>query len=86
MSDDGNSRVTVAILKSELAHLSDQMDRYHTQICEDLREYKQQNRETVQDHEARLRTLEGRRGPAVWADVGSYFAAIGAFVASLLNN
>ena len=64
-----NSRVTVAVLKAEMAHLSAKIDRYHDEVCDDLK-----------DHEQRLRDLEGRQSWSVWRDVGAFAAAAAAGV------
>jgi hypothetical protein len=74
MATEDNNRVTVAILKSEMTHLRETIDRYHQEVCEDIK-----------DHEDRLRSLEGRRSWSVWADVGAYIAAIGAGIAGALS-
>ena len=65
-----NDRVTVAVLKSEIGHLGEKIDRYHYEVCEDLR-----------DHEDRLRELEGRQSWSLYRDIGAYLAAIGAGIA-----
>ena len=70
-----NGRVTLAVLQNDIAHLTDE-----------VRGYRAETKELVQDHEDRLRTLEGSNRQGLWRDLGVLFAAIGAGIAGVFVN
>ena len=77
--ENGNGRVTMALLGQKLDTLS-----------EDLQEWREEVRRCTQDHEARLRALERQvvqnsQRLGTWAGIQATFTAIAATVAGWLG-
>lgn len=85
MPDSDNGRVTMAILQNEIRHLSEEVKRLRQDLCGKIEAYEERARSVHQDHEERLRTLEGSQGWNVWRDLGTFLAAVGAGLAGFLN-
>jgi hypothetical protein len=94
---DGNSRVTVAILKeqlsqlrvsfeSELRHVNATIERNHREVCDKIGVHESRSGETLDDHEDRLRALEGSQPWNLYRDLGVLIAAIGTGITSWLTN
>lgn len=74
--DAGNGRVTLAIVQNEIRHLCEKQDRWHVELREALEEMKRDLRERTDDHEKRIRCLEGADRQGVWRDLGALAAAV----------
>lgn len=72
--DANNSRVTLAVVQRDIQHVIEKLDRYHQELCKEL-----------EDHEGRLRALEGQSRQGVWRDLGVFVAAIAAGVAGVVT-
>jgi len=83
MPDTPNGRVTLAVVQNEIQHIRDDLREYHLESCRRSQEMEARFMRLVEDHEARLRNLEGSQGWNIWRDVGAFMTAIGAFVAGL---
>lgn len=82
--DTENGRVTLAVLKTEIQHLCGKQDLWHEELRDALAELKADLRERTDDHEKRIRSLEGADRQGVWRDVGAFLAAaVAAIVGSL---
>lgn len=57
---DGNESVTVAVLKTELAHQRELNQRDHREITEKLDGYAEAQEKRNDDHETRIRKLESQ--------------------------
>ena len=57
-----NGRVTLAVLGVKLDQLAATVERYHEELCREMRE-----RDT--DHEARIRELEAAGRQGVWSGI-----------------
>ena len=90
--DNGNGRVTMAVLKATVENLQRTVERNdrenraviarnHREVCDEIRDLKVERAKVTDDHEGRIRALEGRN---VWgnvADIGAYLTALaGIFV------
>ena len=62
----------IARIDERTKHIAERIDTNHDELCKRL-----------DDHEKRLRSLEGSQGWNVWRDIGAFVAAIGAGVAGL---
>jgi len=78
-TEDGNGRVTLAVVQRDVQHLADTVQRYHDDLCREMRE-------RDQDHEERIRSLEGASRQGIWRDVGAFLAALGAGIVGVLSN
>lgn len=65
----------IARIDERTKHIADKIDVNHEELCKRL-----------DDHEKRLRDLEGSQGWNVWRDVGAFVAAIGAGVAGVVKS
>ena len=77
MSEDlptGNGKL-LARIDERTKHIAERIDLNHDELCKRL-----------EDHEHRLRSLEGSQGWNVWRDIGAFVAAIGAGVAGLVKS
>ena len=83
--DSANGRVTLAVVQNEIKHVRADLERYHKELCSQVRESDERHMDMLRDHEERLRNLEGSQGWNVWRDVGAFMAAIGAGVAGLVK-
>jgi uncharacterized protein YeeX (DUF496 family) len=75
---DGNGRITLAIVQNEIRHLCEKQDLWHEEIRDALADMKRDLRERTDDHEKRIRNLEGADRQGMWRDIGAFFAAIAA--------
>lgn len=82
---DGNGRVTLAVVQNEIRHLCEKQDIWHEEIRDALAEMKKDLRERTDDHERRIRELEGANRQGVWRDVGTFLAAVAAGVTGWLT-
>ena len=64
----------LARIDERTKYILEKLDSNHDELCKRL-----------EDHEARLRNLEGSQGWNVWRDVGAFIAAIGAGVAGVVK-
>jgi DNA-binding transcriptional MerR regulator len=71
-----NGRVTLAVVQNEIRHLCEKQDTWHEEIRDALAEMKRDLRERTDDHESRIRTLEGADKQGVWRDIGALVAAV----------
>ena len=60
---DGNGKL-LARIDERTKHIAQKQEEHHQQLCERL-----------EDHESRLRTLEGQNRQGVFRDVGAVIAA-----------
>lgn len=85
MPEESNSRVTLAVLQNEIKHVRTDLERYHRDMCDQMQSSDDRIMQMLQDHEGRLRTLEGSQGWNVWRDVGAFMTALGAGIAGLVK-
>lgn len=78
-------RTTLAIVGVQLANLQATVNRNHRELCERIDNLETSREKVTDDHEARIRHLEGRK---VWgnvADIGAWAAGIGGIISSLVQ-
>jgi hypothetical protein len=85
MPDSTEGRVTLAILGSEIQHLTEEVRGWRAETKELIADSRAEYRALVKDHEDRIRTLESSNRRGVAADVGAYLAAIGAGIAGFFG-
>ena len=83
-SDDG--RITLAVVKNEISHLRNDVERMHRDLCSKIQNVDQRMMDEIKDHEDRLRSLEGSQPWNIWRDAGAFLAAIAAGIAGLVKN
>lgn len=83
--DATNSRVTLAVVQNDIRHLCQKQDVWHEEMRQSLSEMRRDLRERTDDHEQRIRCLEGANRQGIWRDVGAFFAAIAAGVAGWIG-
>ena len=71
---DGNGKL-LARIDERTKHIAERIDTNHDELCKRL-----------DDHEKRLRNLEGSQGWNVWRDIGAFVTAIGAGVAGVVKS
>jgi hypothetical protein len=76
--DNGNGRVTLAVVQNEIRHLCQKQDDRHNEILDALARMERDMRERTNDHEVRIRSLEGADRQGIWRDLGTLGAAIAA--------
>jgi hypothetical protein len=82
--DDTNGRVTMAILATKLDHLTDEIRQYRTEAKEQLSTCRVESQHTHEDHEKRLRELEGSTRQGLYRDIAAFISALGAGVVSFI--
>lgn len=83
MPEQSNGRVTLAVVQNEIHHLRSDLERYHREMCDQMRESDDRISEMLKDHETRLRSLEGSQGWNIWRDLGAFIAAVLAGIAGV---
>lgn len=83
--DGTNNRVTLAVLQNEIRHLCQKQDVWHQEMRTTFEEMKRDLRERTDDHEQRIRCLEGANRQGIWRDIGAFFAAAAAGVVGWLS-
>ena len=73
-----NGKVTMAILGVKVDNLASTVERYHAELCREMRE-------RDKDHEDRIRALEAAGRKSGWLDLGAYLVAIGAGIAGAIT-
>ena len=86
MPDSDNGRVSLAIVQNEITHLRGDVERMHRDLCQKVKDGDDRIAKMLEDHEERLRTLEGSQPWNVWRDLGTFVTAVIAGVAGWLNN
>jgi hypothetical protein len=84
-SPQDNNRVTLAVLAVKVDTLSAQIQQLRQELKEDVSFYRAESRERTDDHENRIRNLEGSTRQGLWRDVGAFAAAAAAGVAAVLT-
>jgi len=83
--DETNGRVTLAVLQSEMRHQADRQNMQHEELCRAINELRVDVRERTDDHEGRIRRLEGSDRRGNWQDIGAALAGVGAALAAWLG-
>lgn len=86
MPEEGNNRVTLAVVQNEVVHLRRDVEQMHRDMCAKIQTGDDRIVEMLKDHEERLRHLEGSQPWNIWRDLGTFLTAIGAAIASVLKN
>ena len=83
-TDDTNGRVTMAILATKLEHLTEEIRQYRAENKEQLGACRAESQHAHEDHEKRLRDLEGNTRQGLYRDIAAFISALAAGVVSFI--
>jgi len=75
-SSPDNGRVTLAILKREIQYLTNEVQGMRAESKEERSKIRIDLSKVLDDHEDRLRSVEGGARQGLWRDVGAFTAAV----------
>ena len=86
MPDTDDGKITLAVLKIEIQHLRADIERMSRDLCRKIEDGDRRSGEKFEDHEERLRSLEGSQPWNLYRDVGVLITAVGTAIGSWFSN